>query len=151
MKSICILLAVLMTLAACTGKNKGGKQTPELNDSGKAVRILCFEKLGGTANQDTSSVRLHLAGDKVSGEFSIKLFEKDSRVGTVQAVRENDLIKGLWFYMQEGIKDTLDIEFKLSDDKLVQKNYTVDPKTGREVFSEGSVFNIVFQKVDCRE
>ena len=72
-------------------------------------------------------------------------------MGTIQATKNGELIKGVWIYMQEGINDTLEVEFKLSGDKLVQKNYSIDSKTGREVFSEGSVFNIEFNKVNCPE
>lgn len=52
--------------------------------------------------------------------------------------------------MQEGLSDTLQVEFKLFEDKLVQKNYTIDAKTGEEVFSEASVFNIEFDKIECK-
>lgn len=156
MKRLLILFTATLSMAACTSNssNSSNEQTPVpgTNETVENVsQTICFQKLDGTANQDTSSIRLIIDGEQVSGKFSNMPFEKDSRVGTIQATKNGDLIKGVWIYMQEGMNDTLDVEFKLSDDKLIQKNYTIDAKTGREVFSEGSVFNIEFKKVDCKD
>lgn len=158
MKRLMILLAATLSIAACTSKPDKSK---DLTDSTTAVSIpgesstesatqtLCFQKLAGTANQDTTNLNLLINGDQVSGDFANYPKGKDKRVGKITASKKDDLIKGLWIYMQEGMNDTLQVEFKLSGDKLVQKNYTINPKTGREVFSEASVFNIEFSKVDC--
>ncbi len=158
MKRLLILFAASVCLASCTATP--GNQTEESSDSltensGNAgstepsMQTLCFQKLGGKSNQDTTSLSLIINGEEVSGDFAHYPYQKDRRVGTISATKKNDLIKGVWIYMQEGMNDTLAVEFKLNGDKLVQKNYTVDPKTGREVFSDGSVFNMEFSKVNC--
>ncbi len=121
------------------------------NGSQPVSQTLCFQKLAGTANQDTTKVQLNMNRDQVTGDFGHYPKEKDKRVGKINATKDGELIKGTWVYMQEGINDTLQVEFKLNGDKLIQKNYTVDPKTGREVFSEASVFNIEFNKVECQD
>lgn len=158
MKRLMILLAATLSIASCTSKPN---KSEDLTDSKTAVSMsgesstesesqtLCFQKLAGTANQDTTSLKLVFNGDQVSGDFANYPKEKDKRVGKITATKKDDLIKGVWIYMQEGMNDTLQVEFKLSGDKLVQKNYTIDPKTGRDVFSEASVFNIEFNKVEC--
>jgi hypothetical protein len=112
---------------------------------------MCFQKLAGTSNQDTTSLKLIIEGDNVNGNFAHYPKEKDRRVGTIKATKSGDLIKGTWIFMQEGVNDTLQVEFKLDGERLTQKNYTVDPKTGREVFSEGSVFNIEFDNIPCKD
>lgn len=160
MKRFIILFAASLSIAACT--STPDKTSSEVSDTTVAAntavepadlpvnQTMCFQKLAGTANQDTTSLKLIIDGDKVTGDFGHYPKEKDRRVGTISAIKDGELIKGQWIYMQEGMNDTLQVEFKLNGDKLVQKNYTVDPKTGREVFSEASVFNIEFDKIDCR-
>lgn len=160
MKRLFILFAVALSATACTSKpDKTGsettdslvEQTPATTPVESSTQTMCFLKTTGTANQDSTKLKLVINGDLVTGDFAHYPYEKDRRVGTLAATRSGNLISGQWFFMQEGMNDTLQVEFKLDGDKLVQKNYTVDPKTGREVFSEASVFNIEFNKVDCRD
>ncbi len=159
MKRLIILFAAALSIVACTSTpDKTGSNmsdtTVVTNTAGPAEQplnqTLCFQKLAGTANQDTTSLKLIVEGDKVTGDFGHYPKEKDRRVGTISAIKDGELIKGQWIYMQEGMNDTLQVEFKLNGDRLVQKNYTVDPRTGREVFSESSVFNIEFDRIDCK-
>lgn len=161
MKRLVILSAAIMSMVACTStpdKTMSEQTETEVrtDTAGETVgeasgQTLCFQKLEGTENQDTTSLRLVIDGDKVSGDFGHYPKEKDRRVGVISAVKNGELIKGQWVYMQEGVNDTLPVEFKLNGDRLVQKNYTIDPKTGREIFSEASVFNVNFQRIDCRD
>lgn len=155
MKRIVIFSAAILSLAACTSQPEKTAEGDNIvssqgRDNAPAGDTICFQKLSGTANQDTTSLSLFIEGDKVSGDFAHYPMEKDSRVGKIAATRDGELIKGSWVYMQEGINDTLQVEFKMEGDKLVQKNYTVDPKTGREVFSDASVFNIQFERILCK-
>lgn len=158
MKNYLFILISAIALASC-GRSVETDTTDSIsshphdsasnNDS--ISQTLCFQKVSGNANQDTATVHLNINGENVVGDYENRLFEKDARTGRIDGTYKNNLIKGVWVYMQEGMTDTLPVEFKLSEDKLVQKNYTVDPKTGREVFSEGSVFNIEFEKIDCEK
>ena len=158
MKRFLILFTLSAGLAACTTapeNTPGNTRDSMIEDAAGNVsadptkQTICFQKLAGTSNQDTTSLKLIIDGEEVSGDLAHYPFQKDRRVGTIIGTKKNDLIKGVWIYMQEGRNDTLAVEFKLNGDKLVQKNYTVDAKTGREVFSEGSVFNIEFDRVNC--
>lgn len=154
MKRIFILFTAAFSIIACTANlsDEGKKADTVLTSgtSGNSQETLCFQKLSGTSNQDTARIKLIVEADQVRGDFSNIPYEKDSRIGTIQAKKDGDLIKGLWIYMQEGMSDTLEVEFMLMDKKLVQKNYTIDAGTGREVISEASVFNIEFTQVECR-
>lgn len=158
MKRLMILIAVV-SFAACTSQPEKTTETadskvaPNTGPDGNYKQVsqtACFRKLSGTSNQDTTSLKLIVDGDKVTGDFGHYPKDKDKRVGKINAIKEGELIKGTWIYMQEGKNDTLPVEFKYDGNKLIQKNYTVDAKTGREVFSEGSVFNIEFEKVNCK-
>lgn len=157
-KRLNTFFAVLLGFTACTStidKSADSTDTSDtkiLNHTGASdpvAKTLCFQKLSGTANQDTTSLRLFLEGVQVTGDLGYYPAEKDKRVGKIIASKNGEHIKGIWIYMQEGVNDTVPVEFKLAGDKLVQKNYTVDPKTGREIFSEGSLFKIVFRRINC--
>ncbi|MES3017559.1 MAG: hypothetical protein V4721_07270 [Bacteroidota bacterium] len=162
MKRLIILFAATLSFAACSSQPEKATDISDTTvttstsgnsdetDNATVAQTMCFQKLAGTSNQDTTSLKLVMDGNIVTGDFGHYPKEKDRRVGKINATREGELIKGTWIYMQEGMNDTLQVEFKLNGDKLVQKNYTVDPKTGREVFSDASVFNIEFDKIDCK-
>lgn len=153
-----MFFAATLSIAACTSTpdkttdiaDTTAADSISVDNENAAAQTLCFQKLDGTSDQDTTLIKLVLDGDKVTGDLEHYPNEKDRRAGKINATRDGGLIKGTWIYMQEGVNDTLQVEFKLSGDKLVQKNYTVDPKTGREVFSEGSVFNLEFDKINCK-
>ena len=160
MKRFNFLFAAVLGFAACTSTTDKSADSADTSDdvnlqnegvSGNSVTTLCFQKLAGTANQDTTSLKLNIEGEKVTGDFGHYPKEKDKRVGKIIATKDDELIRGVWIYMQEGMKDTLQVEFKLEGDKMVQKNYTINPKTGREVFSEASAFNIEFERVSCKD
>lgn len=110
--------------------------------------ILCFQH---TENRDTSSIQLIIKGSLVEGKFSYVPFEKDAKRGTIHGTKQADLIKGVWRYMQEGVMDSLDVEFKLKNKQLLQKEFSVDMQTGREVLRDTSSFNILFSEVDCEK
>lgn len=160
MKRLIFLSAAVLIFAACTSTNEKSADSADRSDeanlqnegvSETAERTLCYQKLTGTAMQDTTSLKLIIEGEKVSGDFGHYPKGKDKRVGKIIGSYDGELIKGVWIYMQEGINDTLQVEFKLDGNNLVQKNYTIDPKTGREVFSEASAFNIEFSRISCKE
>ena len=153
MKLIISLFVVFCGLTACTGSNNNTAVSEHTDTiAGKdpgGIETLCFRRLEGTANQDTSYAQIVINNDKVTGILATIPFEKDSRIGTLLGTRENDMIKGVWVYMQEGMQDTLDVEFKLDADRLVQKSFSVDPKTGRQFLDDKGSFSIEFNKIDC--
>lgn len=111
-------------MTACTSQNDTGNARDTISRNEDKVplnKVICFQKLEGTEGQDTTFLKLIIEEEQVSGEYTHYPHEKDRRVGTITATKKDELIKGLWIYMQEGINDTLQVEFKLSGDKLVQK------------------------------
>ena len=135
----------------------GNKQNESANDStstaAPAVRqdtTLCFHRLEGLKNQDTTSITLRFNGDEVNGELNHLPYEKDSRKGTFKGNRKGDTIRALWTFMQEGMNDTLSVEFKLSGDELLQKTYGVDTSTGRQKLTDTSTFAHRYTRVECK-
>ena len=111
---------------------------------------LCFQRLEGASNQDTTTVKLIVDSSSVSGELNYIPFEKDSRKGEIKGNREGNIIKAVWSFMQEGFADSLNVEFRLDNGRLLQKEFSVDPQTGRQYLRDTSRYVLEFTKVDCR-
>jgi hypothetical protein len=140
-----IIVASCNNQGAETNHDTAAKSTPE-----KAPDSLCFRRLEGTGNQDTTILNLFLNGNVVTGDMNWLPKEKDSRKGTIKGSRNGDVIKALWSFMQEGMNDTLSVEFKLTQNGLLQKTSEIDATTGRQFLSKKSSFSIPFEKVACK-
>ena len=153
MENLLIIFLSVMILSSCATKvNKASSEDSNaLNPEASTGTVqLCFQKLEGTANQDTTYLKLVMNGSSVSGEFDHLPYEKDSRRGTLSGSRNEDIIKAVWQYMQEGITDSISMEFKLDGDRLLQKNLIVDPKSGRQYTNEASGYTMEYTKVECK-
>ncbi|HXI00616.1 MAG TPA: hypothetical protein VNI52_10120 [Sphingobacteriaceae bacterium] len=155
MKLLTLTAFAIFLLTGCTSNvNKNVSEDTTSMDTNTALISpvpLCFQRLDGTANQDTTTLRLVMEGNKVSGDFNHIPSEKDSRKGSISGVRNGDIIKAVWNFMQEGITDTLSVEFKLEGNRLLQKNYSINTQTGRPYLSDASRFNMEFSKIDCKK
>lgn len=151
MKNIVISASIIAILSSC-GNNQNTATTQDASakvNQGKKESPVCFRRLQGQKNQDTTLLKLEFEGQLVSGTFNHIPFEKDSRKGILMGSREGDVIKANWYYMQEGMEDTLEVEFKLLGAELLQKTYAYDQNTGSEVLTDTSSFAIRFEKVNC--
>jgi hypothetical protein len=137
-------------MASCNSDSSTGRAQNNTKDSTSGTNKLCFQRLEGLSNQDTTLVNFTLQGSKVTGEMTWLPHEKDSRKGTIKAEKDGDIITGIWLYMQEGTPDTLAVEFKLSEYKLLQKTFGIDKTTGRSILTDTSTFSIPFEKTDCK-
>lgn len=144
-----ILFSPCFLLFACNSSPVQNQSTDLVNrETATDSSMLCFQH---AENRDTSTVQLIIKGSLVEGEFSHVPFEKDARRGTIHATKKADLIIGRWRYMQEGVMDSLDVEFKLKDNQLLQKEFGIDMQTGRQVLKDTSSFNIHFSAIDCKK
>ena len=154
-KTLGPLFSGVLLLASCSsGSNK--QSNPDTlktaaYSSNTMNGTLCFQHLSGSANQDTSIVKLQITGNSVSGSFHQLIYEKDRRKGTLRGTIEGDTIKAIWTFMQEGVTDSLEAQFKLGDNKLFQQEYSADPATGRQFLSENSAFTIEYKAVECSD
>lgn len=155
MKLASILFFAVLAGTAC---NSSGSRQSTGTDStaanatqqyAPAVNSLCFLQLGGLKKQDSSYVQLFIDGNNISGTFNSVPYEKDSRKGTLHGTKQHDVIKAVWRFMQEGMNDSIAVEFKLSGNKLLQKSLSVDPATGRQFTSDTARFDQEFNKIDC--
>jgi len=146
---IFILFAVALAVGSCSNNNSESQTASGNVMIDLQYDTLCFQKVSGNLNQDTATIQLLLQGESVKGRFSNVPFEKDARIGTLSGTKKNSLISCVWAYSQEGMVDSLLVEFKLSENTLLQKDFKIDSKTGREILTDSSSFSIVFNKIKC--
>ena len=86
--------------------------TGKITSATPAASSLCFLK---TEGKDTTSIELVTKGIKVTGIMNWLPYQKDSRKGTLEGMVKGDTINALWSFMQEGMKDTLNLKFVLKN------------------------------------
>jgi hypothetical protein len=157
MKIPVILAACALALASCSSNPKTNQGDSIATDSSETDSLqstapghICFLHTDGTASQDSTIIHLTINGDKVSGEMNWAPKEKDSRKGTLEGTQDGNTIKAVWSFMQEGMKDTMAVEFDFPGDKLAQKPFKVDAKTGRQQTDAKAGYTIMYDKVDCK-
>jgi hypothetical protein len=151
---ILIVLSLLMTVACTNNRLKRDSAADSISVASDinlhTSKPLCFIRVEGESNQDTSFINLKMNGEDVTGEFKHLPHEKDSRIGTLKGKRKGNEIKALWSFIQEGMNDTLSIELKLRENQLLQKSYSIDPVRGRQFTSDTSRYTIIYNKIDCQ-
>jgi hypothetical protein len=163
-----LIVSILLLTAACNSSTSTGSVSdtsvttadtmadrPRIPEAGTNTTAgkqdlsawdACYLHLEG---RDSTTLKLRMRGS-VEGEFNWIPAEKDARRGTIVARISGDMIKGTWTFMQEGMKDSLPVEFRLKGTRLYQQQYKANPSTGRQYLDAASPFDIVFEKVGCR-
>ena len=159
MKLYTIISLCTLALASCAGNGNNSADTTKTaaEDTAQAGKLnapaqnmeYCFIRTEGTSNQDTTAVHLVINGSKVSGDMKWVPKEKDSRKGTLLGTIQGNDIKGVWTFMQEGMTDSLAVEFKLSAQQLAQKPSVYDQKTGREQLNESADYTLIYKLDNC--
>src|SRR5215217_8311006 len=132
--AICLLSIPVLLLMSCTNDQSGGTTPLGSVYEKKPVvvlrpRNLCFLK---AESRDTLKVHLTINGTLISGRMDNMPYEKDARYGLLAGTITDDHIIARWTYEQEGIKDTLDLDLRLTDTGLLQRPLTVNAATGKE-------------------
>ncbi|MBC8032721.1 MAG: hypothetical protein H7Y03_01140, partial [Chitinophagaceae bacterium] len=117
--------------------------------SNAPVLSTCYQLVTGSRQKDTAFIRLTVDGTDVTGTFSTSIYEKDTRKGTYAGTMRDSIVRAVWSFTQEGIKDSLPIEFKVEGNSVVQKRFSYDSKTGREFIADTSTYRDRFQQVAC--
>lgn len=140
---------LILTMASCSAPDdhKSGADTINSDTPAKpankpqAATSLCFIR---TEKRDTTSVEMIIKGTAVTGQMNWLPFEKDSRKGTLRGVIKNDTINAIWDFEQEGMKDTLALQFVIKDDKLIQRPLKVNSSTGRQQTDRAAEFTVLY-------
>ncbi|MXV14947.1 hypothetical protein [Hufsiella ginkgonis] len=151
------LLVLMLLFAACTNSatNPANDSTAIADNTENAVKKheeinSCFEHLEGTDSTDVTALHLVINNDEVTGELNWIPKEKDARKGMIRGTRQGDLIRGIWTFSQEGMSDSLEVEFKISGNNVLQRSYAIDQATGKEYLDDGSSFDRVFKPAPCK-
>ncbi|HEY0055155.1 MAG TPA: hypothetical protein VGB63_07355 [Pedobacter sp.] len=150
MKLLTLFLLAILISSCNNDSGKVQDQDTTINLVEIKATELCFQRLEGTTNQDTTTINLRIAADEVNGVMNSVPKEKDSRKGTLKGQKNADVIKALWTYIQEGKEDTLSVEFKLTENGLLQKTFDIDKITRKQFLSAKSKFLIPFVKIACK-
>jgi hypothetical protein len=142
------ILGVLLIIASCS--TDGTHDTTNTNPLVKPpiVQALCFLLTTGNNNQDSTSIELVIKNNKVTGLMNWLPYQKDSRKGTLTGTIDNNVIQATWHFMQEGMKDTLNLQFKLDSTRLLQKPLMLNPKTSREQTDESAAYTLIYHTSD---
>lgn len=122
-----LVIAVVALLAAC-GNEENKKETAEAalevatEVSTIEVDSVCFIRTDGTKHQDTAAVKLYIKGNSVTGKMMYLPYEKDWRLGNISGKKQGSKIETRWTFMQEGMVDSLAVQFDIDGDKLVEYN-----------------------------
>lgn len=162
MKQITLLCAVALMAAACSSpdtKTTNSDSTataaadgtltettgaPKTSDT-TAITSLCFVRTEGAKNQDSTTVNLVMRGSSVTGEMMWLPAEKDRRKGVLSGTRKDDLITAVWTFKQEGMTDTIGVEFQLKKDQLLQRPLITNTKTGRQQTDKSAGYTLAYE------
>lgn len=117
--------------------------TPQTNNT-PTISSLCFVRTEGNKNQDSTTVQLVIKGNTVTGEMNWMPYQKDGRKGILNGTIKSDTVKAVWTFKQEGMTDTMAVNYKLDGDKLTQKPLKVNTKTGRQQTDEAAGYTVVY-------
>ncbi|PRD48425.1 hypothetical protein [Sphingobacterium haloxyli] len=159
MKNYFLLCAI--ALGSCVGQdNRNSEDTNKADEdtihamANRPVqnKPYCFIRTEGTGQQDTTKVRFTINGDKVEGEMSWIPKEKDSRKGVLTGTISNNEITALWNYMQEGMRDSIRMAFKLlPNDELAQKPLTINGASGIQETDEAAGYTVIYKSDHCND
>jgi len=152
MKTRQLILPALIAFTVTAYSSPEGKQeaadttvktdTPAIPADAEATS-LCFLRTDGNGNKDTTSTEILIKDKAVTGQMYWHPFEKDSRKGTLAGTLKGDTVYAVWSFMQEGMQDTLALQFLVKGKDLLQKPLKLNTKTGREQTDNAAGFTVV--------
>jgi hypothetical protein len=159
MKYITLLSIGIIVFASCSSpasKTSGSdtaiknaivksKSATDTSNTAAAISSLCFVRLEGNQQQDSTTIELSIKGNTITGEMHWIPAGKDSRKGILNGTRNGDTIKAVWTFKQEGMTDTMAVNFKLEKNQLSQKPLKLNTKTGRQQTDEAAGYSVVYQ------
>lgn len=158
MKYFALFIIVALAAGACSSPATKVVQTTTANDTAAttdttitqangpaAVSSLCFLRTEGNRNQDSTTIELVVKNDTITGEMNWLPSLKDGRRGFLKGKKDKDIIRAMWTYKQEGITDSMAVEFKLTGEQLSQKQFKTDPKTGKQLTDDAAGYTVMYR------
>ncbi|OAB78699.1 hypothetical protein [Cochleicola gelatinilyticus] len=125
-------------------KNSTRKDSKEANSATSKITTYCFRNefpfKEEPLKKDIQELVLTVEGDTVKGDYNWLPAEKDQRRGTLTGNIVNDIIEAEYIFMQEGMKDTVEIKIFITDESAEISGGS--PELG---------LTASLRKVDCNE
>lgn len=151
MKLLPLFAIAIITLSPGCGSPQqpaGNADTVAGKDS-VADGQFCFRRVSGGQGKDTLELNLTIRAGAVSGTMTDRIYEKDARRGTIEGSIDGTVISAVWKYNQEGVDDTLKLEFTKEQDRLLQRPFLFNAAAGRQQTDFKTTERIEIPKVDC--
>jgi len=142
---ILIVSAVLLSCRQAANKQEALPANKTTSNKAPIANALCFLLI---ENRDSTSIELVIKNNKVTGIMNWLPYQKDSRKGTLSGTINHDRVQATWSFMQEGMKDTLNLRFKLDSNRLLQKPLIYNAKTGRQQTNTSANYTLAYHTSD---
>lgn len=139
-----LILAFLTTLWSCGSTPKSEEKVVAENSTS-----TCY---GSYTDKDSVFLKLTITGDKVVGDLTYKLFEKDRNRGTFEGILQGDTILASYQFQSEGTTSTREVAFLKKDNELVEGFAPMD-STGTHFLNKHDLdfAGIVLMPDECHE
>lgn len=95
--------------------------------SNKSAAInKCFMRISGKQKRDTLTINLQIERDNLAGEMTNDIFEKDIKRGKLRGKVNGKEISAVWTFIQEGITDSVRVNFRFNDGNLLLEAKGID-------------------------
>jgi len=156
MRKLILSLGALSMVVACSSpsakqsadtvaKTDTSIQSSKTTKDDSSIALMHFIH---TDRKDTTSVQLSIKGDKLTGTMNWMPYEKDARKGKLEGKMHGDTARVTWSFMQEGMNDTLNLNFLLQKNQLSQKPLKLNKQTGRQQTDESAGYGLKYQTVE---
>jgi hypothetical protein len=107
---------------------------------------------GSYTDKDSVFLKLTITGDRVVGDLTYKLYEKDRNRGTFEGVLQGDTIFASYQFQSEGKTSTREVAFLKKENQLVEGFAPMD-STGTHFMSKRDLdfAGIVLMPDECHE
>lgn len=157
MRNIIPIFAVIVTsLASCQGGTE--KKTETEIDSTIVTNSMqlkdatqCFQYI---KNRDTATLSIIRSGNRVTGNLTYSLWEKDKNVGTIVGIVKGDTIVADYTFQSEGKNSVRQEVWLKKDEQLIEGFGDVEEVDGKTKFKSIDKLKfeniLVFNKIDCK-
>jgi hypothetical protein len=121
--------------------------SPTDQESGDSC--LCYQRVSGLRSRDTSLIRLDIEGHKVRGKMMTTIYQKDRRSGTLTGELKGQTINAIWIFGQEGLLDSIRVEFILMPDELLRKEVCLVKKNKGKMAEHRCLVWVSAPKIAC--
>ncbi|PUZ23804.1 hypothetical protein GA0116948_108138 [Chitinophaga costaii] len=85
----------------------------------------------------------------VTGAMVVKIADETIHTGMLRGSIRQGVIKARWLFSQEDIPDSIDVNFKLQGNKLIQQRYHLHTNTRIETMPYTSAFALEYMPLAC--